>query len=197
MKLYYLAKPYKVNQVWGVSRPEIYKQFGFTKHNGEDIALGNDKCVYSPIAATVYRKLWQPNGGGVVLSLLTDTTKFPDGKECKVLIDLMHLEKILVEEGNKVEIGQKLAVADNTGFSTGSHTHIQMRRVKDINGYLIDVDKNEANNSFDHAIYYSGIYAQDYLPASPNLNEPDTIKLQKSFLSVLKSYIEILKTLIK
>ena len=195
--LHYIAKPYFVSQVWGVVNP-IYKQFGFNKHNGEDISLGKDKLIYCPIEAKAYRILWQPSGGGNVLSILTDLYDWPDGKKAKVLIDFMHLEKVMVVQGQVIKIGDKMAIADNTGFSSGNHTHIQARRVVEINGELINVDINDANNSFDHSKHYTGKYASDLFTETPlSSGEIATIKIQKSFIEILKSYVNLLENYLK
>lgn len=45
----YPIKPYVVNQPWGVHDPKDYSQFGFTDHNGIDLALAPDKKIYAPI----------------------------------------------------------------------------------------------------------------------------------------------------
>lgn len=148
------AKPYKVNQKWGVPNP-VYAQFGFTQHNGVDVAPGDYKMVYSELpSGTVYKIGWQPTGGGLYLSILSDEAyDFPDGKKCHVLIDYLHLESIKAQVGTSVKVGDHIATADNTGFSTGPHTHIQYRRVDKVTGGLNDVDQNEAHNSFDPEPY--------------------------------------------
>lgn len=203
-EFYYIAKPYHQNQAWGVlnidpkTGKSIYEQFGFRLHNGEDIGFSKDKTVYCPIDAAVYRKLNQPNGGGIVVSILTDMYLWMDGKKAKCLIDFMHLEKILVDEGQKVSIGQKIAIADNTGFSTGEHCHVQCRRVVQIGKDLIDVDKNGANDSFDHSKYYTGLYAQDFIKSPLSSDEENAIiPVQKSLIEILKSYVDLLKIYFK
>lgn len=193
-ELHYIAKPYKQHQGWGVYN-KAYKKFGFTLHNGEDISQGKDKLIYCPIPCEYYATLWQPDGGGLVLSLLTDEYYWLDGQKAKVLIDLLHLKEVKVEKRKRrFEIGEVLAVSDNTGFSTGPHTHIQCRRVIERNGLLYDVDKNEANNSFDHTRYYNGVYAEDYKVEVP-VEVP--IEIQKTWLEVLKSYVNVLLGFIK
>lgn len=166
--------PHILSQQWGVHRPEIYLQFGFTDHNGQDHALGDAK-IYAPCEATVLDVFNQPVGGGNVVSLLTEpiwfdaftcTTpdtrqvKFPSGN-FRVRIDFLHLDHALVKIGDKVKVGDLIAIGDNTGFSTGSHTHIQWRRVlSDSNN--THGDTNDANNSFDPTQFYDGVYAKDY-----------------------------------
>lgn len=185
MKLYYPAKPYVVTQKWGIHRPEIYAQFGYTDHNGEDFRLGADKKIYAPFNGEIV-KMGNQSGGGIFLGYLSDEEyDFEDGKRARVLFDALHLEKVTGTVGVKYKIGDELAIADNTGFSTGPHTHGQWRRVIKLLTGLQEIDDNEANNSFDPTPYWDG-YAVDY----KNLRTQVSI-LQK-ILSLLKN--ALLKT---
>lgn len=166
-RLYYTAKPYVLNQGWGIRNP-VYDQFGFTRHNGIDIALGRDKSLYAPFNGTIVRLGFQPNGGGNFFGLMSDTVySFPDG-EFRVLMDFLHCESIAVKEGDKMKTGDFMAIADNTGLTTGPHTHLQPRRVKYWNGLSGDnlawtpEDVNDANGSFNPVPYFTGVYAVDY-----------------------------------
>jgi len=173
----YPVKPWKVNQEWGIYNP-AYQRFGFTRHNGTDVALGINANIAAPFPGTIIRPStkengqWQPNGGGVFVSLISDEKfDFPDGLSAYVFADFLHCDHLLVQEGQHVSLGDTIAIADNTGFSTGPHTHIQLRRCAIepggqyvINGkqaHLAWLDQNEANNSFDPTPYYSGTYAID------------------------------------
>ncbi len=161
----YPAKPYHLNQAWGVPSP-LYKQFGFGLHNGIDIAHGTDKFLYAPFDYTVVRIGNQPNGGGIFFGIMSEEYQWPDGRY-RVLLDMLHCEKLLCFEGMSGKTGDKLAVAGNTGLSTGPHTHLQPRRVMNWNGKSGDslswsqVDHNDANGSFDIVPYFTGDYAQD------------------------------------
>lgn len=65
----------------------------------------------------------------------------------------------LVIAGQVLKVGTYVGQADNTGFSTGTHTHRNGRRVdKDLNF----VDTNDASNSFDTMQFDTGLAAQDY-----------------------------------
>jgi murein DD-endopeptidase MepM/ murein hydrolase activator NlpD len=198
-QLSYSVYPWALNQQWGTLDPKDYSQFDFTRHNGQDVHMGSDKLVRAPFAGTLVRTGNQPTGGGIFCGFLSDDTfdfdafvcktpalaadGSPDGIEisfpaaqARVLIDFLHLESISAIEGQHYNEGDVLAIQDNTGFSTGPHTHEQHRReyVKPIPGgmdvspayrvlgdnYLEDVDKNDANNSFDPTSFYTGTYAQ-------------------------------------
>lgn len=162
LEAYCEAKPYRVTQEWGVHRPEIYSQFGFTDHNGTDFALGHDAALRAPVPLEVYKQGYQPNGGGLYVSLITQHEyDFEDGKRCKVLVDYLHLKEIKCTPGQRLDVGDILAYADNTGFSTGPHTHRQARRVVVTPTGPQTIDTNNANNTFNFDNFLNGKYAED------------------------------------
>ena len=179
LELYYPVSPHKTNQAWGIYNPS-YQQFGFARHNGIDLNLVNGQPIYAPLDATVVRVGNQPNGGGIFIGLLSGVCDFSDGKQAQVLIDFLHCKEIVAKEGSEVKTGDMIALGDNTGFSTGPHTHMQCRRVVNVNGTLVNVDTNDANNSFDHSLYWNGYYATD---------KPILLKI----ISLLQNFLEKLK----
>lgn len=162
MKLssYYIMKPHVVTQAWGIKNP-AYLQFGYSKHNGEDNAIGTDNKLWWMVQnCTVYDTDFGRYTGWRIKANTNDFYDFPDGVSARVNIILMHLaEKSRLQVGQVVNVGDFAGIPDNTGFSTGPHTHFMMRRI-DKDGNLID--KNEADNSINPALYYTGYYAQDY-----------------------------------
>lgn len=156
------VKPYVLNQGWGIYRPEVYSQFGFTRHNGVDVRLGNRAEVRAPFDFVVQQILWQPNGGGNVVGIMSlDEYEYLDENPANVQIDFMHLEKILLKAGDKGKAGDIVAIADNTGFTTGPHTHIRHKWMRRNGTRWFDVDENDAQNSFDPGPYRNGDYAED------------------------------------
>lgn len=173
-EIFYPVRPYRVNRKWGeliidlATGESIYKPFGFTTHNGVDLALVNGQEIKAPCDCIVVRVgskengNWQPQGGGVFVGIVSKNVyEFLDGKQSQVLFDFLHCEKILVQEGQEVGVGDVIALGDNTGFSTGSHTHMQPRRVSYVNRVLTFIDQNEANGSFNPEYYWNGVFAED------------------------------------
>lgn len=163
LELFYPTKPYVVHQGWGV-KDDFYKQFGFSRHNGVDIR--NFGKLYAELDCEYYRSMWQPNGGGLTLGVLsTNTYDFPDG-QYRILIDYLHLSSIILPVGKKAKVGELIAIPGNTGVTTGPHCHIQYRRVKVDGAKIIEVDKNDAHNSFDPDDptkgYRNGWFAVDF-----------------------------------
>ncbi len=52
-------------------------------------------------------------------------------------------------------------IADNTGFSTGLHTHMGLYRVDYMNASIHKLDQNDAEGSFDPSLFFTGEYAID------------------------------------
>lgn len=171
LSLWYPAKPFIVRQGWGIYNP-AYLRFKFSKHNGVDFLPGEDNVLRAAVAGKVIRVDNFPTGGGIFVSTITDLEYDEwdaplSQTKSRVILDYLHCEKILVQEGQHVNVGDIIAIPDNTGFSTGPHTHMQGRRAIGWNGqvgnnlFWENVDKNEANNSFDPTPYWNGYYAKD------------------------------------
>jgi murein DD-endopeptidase MepM/ murein hydrolase activator NlpD len=172
------AKPLNITQAWGIYNP-AYLQFGFSRHNGTDIKVGSDKKLYWPVKnCRVYDTEWGDATGWRIKANSLDLYDFPDGKRAYVNIIMMHMDhKSPVPIGTILAVGDYVGVPDNTGFSTGPHTHVMGRRV-DANGNLID--KNDADNSFDLFEYWNKFYAVD---------SKTVIGLLQQVIAVLKAYL--------
>lgn len=186
-------EPFILTQGWGTYDPTDYSQFGFTRHNGLDMVLPPSKHIVSPCNGTVVRVatpqngLWQPNGGGIFVGIVSEPMEFssftnttPDGLivnfsagTYSTLIDLLHLESIMVSEGDFVKAGQMVAYGDNTGFTTGPHCHSQWRRINWSGGTnYTTIDVNDANDSYDPTQFFtSSIFNYDFVS---NLSFGDT-----------------------
>lgn len=153
-------KPHVVTQAWGIKN-DSYLQFGYSRHNGEDNAIGTDNKLWWPIHdCMVYYSDFGQYTGWCVKADSNDFYDFPDGRKARVNVILMHLaEQPAVKVGQMIDVGTYVGIPDNTGFSTGPHTHFMLRRI-DLDGALID--KNDADNSIDPKLFYTGYYSQDY-----------------------------------
>lgn len=161
LALCYEAQPWVVTQKWGV-KDRAYERFGFTHHNGTDIKHGYNSRLRAPFSYAVVGTMYQAEGGGNVLSIVSEGQfEAPDGQPAHVRIDYLHLSRYLKVQGSG-GTGDLLCLAGNTGYSTGPHTHIQHRWVRRIKGRWVDVEKNDANNSFDPTPFYTGEFAVDF-----------------------------------
>ena len=115
----YPVKKIFITQKWGVNE-EIYKRFGFKGHNGLDLRLFDDtgnrsstSLVYAPHDGVVRERRFDANGYGNYLKIQSDT-------EGSIL---GHLKEFNVGVNKHVKEGDLVGIADNTGWSTGSHLH--------------------------------------------------------------------------
>ncbi|MCI0565571.1 M23 family metallopeptidase [bacterium] len=178
LELWYPVRPYKVNKPWGVPDP-VYEAFGFKRHNGEDAALATGQTIRAPFDCEVTKVAFQPTGAGHYVALLSknefDAWKHTnDGKKAFVEITFMHCQRTLVVPGQKLKIGDPVALGDNTGFSTGPHTHIAPKRVIKMTGYYSEFDTNDALGTFDPAPYWNKFYAENAQTVKDILNQQVT-----------------------
>lgn len=174
LQIYYPFKPFVVTQKWGNESTAYSTQFNnpdFKLHNGIDANTGRlswdgkvltSYPVYCPVEGfTVHKVNYSPNGGGHEVWLLSDEPVEMFERKAYAQLVMCHAEKILVKPGDKPKLGELIMIADNTGFSTGLHTHIGLYRV-DYNGYSITkIDKNSAEGSFDPSLFMTGEFAID------------------------------------
>lgn len=153
LQLTYPTKPFVVTQDWGLSRPEVYGRFGFTRHNGTDFRLGQDAKLFACHEGVVTTVGWQPNGAGNYIVFRSENTYQFEGGTYYVESCYMHLEKPLVKSGDKVTAGQLVGIAGNTGFSTGPHTHWRLRALIKKKSRFDVAIKNQADNSIDPVPY--------------------------------------------
>lgn len=166
LQVAYEMRPVRITQKWGV-KDDFYLQFGFKRHNGTDYALGLRGELRAGIPCTVTKIGWQPTGGGHYICLLSDEQyDFADKKVANVELTYMHLDHTIASVGHKLAPGDLFAIGDNTGASTGPHTHIAPKRVKKTAGGYSEIDMNDAKNTFDIELYRDGNYAVDYVRLS-------------------------------
>ena len=174
LKIFYPFKPFLITQSWGNPNPAYAAQFGkpeFKLHNGVDANPGvqeytgklrTEYPVYCPVEGfTVKQVDYAPQGGGNELWLISNQPLQMFDQKLYAYIPLCHAKKVLVKAGDQPKLGELLMIADNTGFSTGLHTHMGLYRVE-YNGFNITkVDKNSAEGSFDPSLFFMKEYAID------------------------------------
>lgn len=167
LNIWYPFRPFIVTQRWGNPNP-LYAGLGFTLHNGIDASTGrtdwqgksvSEYPVYCPVEDFEVESItWEPQGGGNQLSLVSRTKVQVGDKLCHARIFLCHAKKILVKIGDRPKLGELLMIADNTGLSTGVHTHVGLYRLDDHKNKL---DVNDATGSYDPASFFTGKFAVD------------------------------------
>lgn len=115
--------PHKgVNRItqWFGENPQIYKQFGLKGHNGIDYGLPQGTELVAVYDGQVVEVGDQGRSGyGKYVRIATLT-----GHE----VTYGHMSVISVKKGQGVKQGDKLGLSGNTGFSTGPHLHLGVRK---------------------------------------------------------------------
>ncbi|MDQ1299746.1 MAG: hypothetical protein QG636_414 [Patescibacteria group bacterium] len=163
--LYYPVTPHVTNRAWGIP-DAAYQEFGFTRHNGVDLALSTGQPIHAPFGCRVTKIGNEPNGSGLYVCLLSRRKfRFDDGDTAHVEITFMHLSEVRTTVGTRLSIGDVLARGGDTGRASGSHTHMAPKRVRvNLFGGYREKDKNEANGTFDPEPYWNGILASERYP---------------------------------
>lgn len=168
LKIYKPFKPFEITQKWGNPNP-AYSVFGFKNHNGidarpwyNDAQLRNYYPVYCPVEGFKVDKVqFRPNGGGNEMWMISKEKMQLGDKFCHAYLVLCHADKILVKPGDEPELGELIMIGDNTGFSTGTHTHIGLYRVDPNGASWIITDHNDASDSHDPGLYLQEEFAAD------------------------------------
>ena len=159
LELSYPAKPYKIRQGFGIFNP-AYEQFGFNRHNGIDFAVDSDGIVVA-MCKGVVRETGYNAGAGNYVRYRTKEMVRAEGYVGYVEFMVMHAKTILVKAGDEVMCGTPLIVADNTGFSTGPHTHISAYFLDLKAGLKMEIGSKDSDWCFDFSKYYNDKFADD------------------------------------
>jgi murein DD-endopeptidase MepM/ murein hydrolase activator NlpD len=111
-----VGKDFRVTSGFGIRNDPFTGQLAM--HEGLDFVAEIGTPILATAAGTVTRSAWDPSYGNVVEVTHIEgfTTRYA------------HLNKRLVESGQKVQRGDTLAQLGNTGRSTGPHLHYEVMR---------------------------------------------------------------------
>ncbi len=139
----------RITQLFGENKLD-YSQFGMIGHNGIDISCESRETVLAICNGRITWADKKDSGYGINVVMETDKIFEEDGNTYVYEIIYAHLKEIKVEIGQWIKEGQVIALADNTGWSTGTHLHLGIRPWKYItansrsaemkNGYLGYID---------------------------------------------------------
>lgn len=124
-------KDFKVNQLFGVNGA-YYQENGINikGHNGLDLQAKDGTDVFASHDGIV--TFSGHDGAGGLTVVLRTLEKFNyELKDVYFKTIYVHLKEgsVVVKVDQKVKVGDKIAQADNTGFSTGSHLHWGLKPV--------------------------------------------------------------------
>lgn len=193
LRLYYPVDTLNVSQKYGPdgTAPDLlpkYTAIGLKAHNGWDFVAPDGSIVRAAHHGTVtYAGLDGSNGYLIVIR--TDEQYDYDGKSVyfKTLYGHLKTGTLRVTAGQKVRVGDLIALADNTGMSTGSHLHFGLKPVEQGEAdwqWYNAAQENGYNGAIDPAPYWTGYFAKDVQTIIATLTT--LILLLNSFLSSRK-----------
>lgn len=88
----------------------------YSLHSGLDIAAPENTEIYSAYNGVVTKAEYNEINGNFIVIKHSDTLK----------TTYNHCNKLLVNEGEKVKKGEKIALVGATGYATGNHLHFEV-----------------------------------------------------------------------
>ena len=169
LNLFYPVKPWRLHQAFGECTEGVcdkYKALGLEGHNGQDVWAPDGWIIHAAHDGVVTFSGEDGSGGLGVVIRTHDKRTYGTGEAYYKTI-YWHLKRgsIFVRAGQSVAVGDVIALADNTGLSTGSHLHFSLKPVYQ-GEQEWDWMNAEQNNGYrgaiDPELYWSGLYAEDF-----------------------------------
>jgi murein DD-endopeptidase MepM/ murein hydrolase activator NlpD len=135
--IYPLNLPFQVTQRFGENATPFYAQMGMKGHNGIDYGVPDGTPVYATHDGVV-TFAGHDNSAGLGIVIRTNEPFNYNGQPTYFKTIYWHLKEgsIAIKVDQKVTAGQKIAEADNTGMSTGTHLHFGVKPIyKGEDGY--------------------------------------------------------------
>lgn len=153
----------KIGGVCPVGTKDLYLSMGLKGHNGEDLMATDGQKVYCAQDGVVV-EIQTESERGLGIGIITDKKYDLGGYgEQFVKCRYWHLKGFNCKLGDKVSVGQVIGYADNTGYSSGTHLHFEIKLVEynpDGSYYNVFQD-NGFFGSIDPQPYWNKIYSQD------------------------------------
>jgi murein DD-endopeptidase MepM/ murein hydrolase activator NlpD len=166
LRLYYPCKPLGINQRFGENQNAIYRNLGMKGHNGWDFYAPDGTPVRAAHEGTI-TYAGEDGSNGLLVVIRTDKEYDYKGGTAYYKTLYGHLKRgsLRVTAGQTVKTGDVIALADNTGASTGSHLHFGLKPVlpgeADWQWWNVE-QSNGYNGAIDPAPFWTGLHAEDY-----------------------------------
>lgn len=183
MKIYKALKNSMLGQGFDCNpwMKEFYANVGMTNHGGYDWGATTGQVVWYDCDVPGFVLNTETDCyGGLGINIITENE---DGV---FKHRFWHLKDFLVKAGDKVEMGDAIGLADNTGMSTGTHLHRDIKEMENMGGwYKIKYPDNGTFGTIriDDKIVYK--FVLDELPKD--------LANRKQILMILKIIMKRLK----
>lgn len=174
-------------------RPAGYvtSRFGFRRyrfHYGTDIKVQVGDSIRAAWDGQVRIVGWDPRGYGHYVVIRHD-----NGLETVY----GHLSRPLFDENERIFAGEVLGLGGNTGRSTGSHLHLEIRYLGNaINPeYIIDFNKNELRDSAQYIITKKGTFSHKEELKQVQSAQYHTVRSGDTLSHIAKRYRTNVRTL--
>lgn len=124
MKIYRAVEQNSKSQGFYDNGLDWYKQFGMTSHGGEDWACKSGVPVFFDCDIDgIVLNTEIDSAGGLGVNIITES------EEGIYKHRYWHLKDFFVKAGDKISMGECIGWSDNTGMSTGTHLHRDMKEM--------------------------------------------------------------------
>ncbi len=184
MTIYRAIKSNIHTQGYYDNKLDIYKKWDMKWHGGNDWAGKDEEPLYFDCSISGFVLNTElDNNGGLGINIITE-----EGENI-LKHRYWHLKKFNVVAGQKVESGDLIGWIDNTGYSTGTHLHRDVKQMTKENGvYKIKYPNNGSFGTVDFSSIFKNIFIRDYM---------DTLIIQigllQKLLNAVNALIEKLK----
>ena len=166
---------------------DFYKSIGLKGHNGMDCAASHGQIVRAAHDGVVtFAGEDGSSGVGVVIRTHDKRQYGLDGAYFKTIYWHLKKDGVKVKVGQSVKVGDVIALADNTGHSTGDHLHFGLKPVykgeQDWEWWNV-AQENGYKGAIDPQQYFNGFFAKDARTVTQTYN--DIIKLLQQVVGLL------------
>ena len=195
LELFYPSKPFRVNQGFAenksCSNPDttgvvteladgtcpagkvkLYPILRMANgHTGLDLYAPDGWIIRSPFNGVVKETQLEPERGLGVGIVTHDKRDMKEYGIHYAKVRQWHGKIILVSLGQSVKVGDPVMLADNTGKSSGSHNHFELKPVEydSIGNHYNVFQDNGWFGAIDPMPFFNGMYAEDYASISAQL----------------------------
>jgi len=175
--------------------PNSHSIYSFMKgHNGLDLSIKRWTAIYAATPGRVAELSTEPEKG-LGVGIITDNSYYCEelGRSVRFHMRYWHNAANNVIVGDRVMLGDLIAWADNTGYSSGDHLHFEIKPVN-----VLEVDITKCPIRWTNILQNNGYFgAIDPLPYMNKMYVLDAVSVIKSIRMKLANIVELLAELIR